>query len=159
MLGLARKGGLAVNGLIASIRVLHVVAGFLAFVVAPAAMVTAKGGAALVVLGIARPNATWARIATVAVVLGMLGVVVAGRDLVGFAWPSRNRQAWWFSHMSGMLGSYVATVTAFSAVNFTFLPLTARFLWPSVVGVPLIAAWVGYYRVRFSRRPPRAVAA
>ena len=43
---------------------------------------------------------------------------------VSFAWPSRNRQAWWFSHMGGMLGSYVATVSAFSAVNFTFLPLT-----------------------------------
>jgi hypothetical protein len=44
-------------------------------------------------------------------------------------------------------------------VNFTFLPLTARFLWPSMVGVPLIFAWVAYYRRRFSRRAARAVPA
>ena len=61
--------------------------------------------------------------------------------------------------MGGMLGSYVATVSAFSAVNFTFLPLTLRFLWPSILGVPLIFAWIAYYRVRFARRPAPAVAA
>jgi uncharacterized membrane protein len=46
VIGRAREGEQAVNEIIASIRVLHVVAGFLAFVVAPAAMVTAKGGPA-----------------------------------------------------------------------------------------------------------------
>jgi hypothetical protein len=225
-----------VNEIVVSIRVLHVVAGFLAFVVAPAAMVTAKGGpahrrwgklyfwamaavaasavilalwrpvewlalvaifsfysafsgyralfrkrpfaaeaanawdwlaamvtlgagAALIALGVARPNETWARISTIAIVFGLLGVALATRDLVSFTWPSRNGQAWWFSHMSGMLGSYIATVSAFSAVNFTFLPLTPRFLWPSMVGVPLTFAWVAYYRARFSRRAARAVAA
>ena len=61
--------------------------------------------------------------------------------------------------MRGTLGSYVATVSAFSAVNFMFLPLTTRFLWPSVVGVPLVFAWIAYYRVRFSRRATRAVPA
>ena len=224
------------NEIVTSVRVFHIVAGFLAFVVAPAAMATAKGGRAhrrwgqlyfwamaavaasavvlalwrpvewlalvaifsfysafsgyralyrkrphageaasgwdwlaaavalaaslaLFALGVARPNETWTRISTIAIVLGLLGVALAARDLASFAWPSRNRQAWWFSHMSGMLASYLATVSAFSAVNFTFLPLTARFLWPSMVGVPLIFAWVAYYRARFSRRAARAVPA
>ena len=223
------------NEIVASVRFLHIVAGTLAFVVAPAAMMTAKGGAAhrrwgqvyfwamaavaatavilalwrpvewlalvavfsfysafsgyralfrkrphageaaragdwlaavvtlaasvaLVALAVIRPNGTWARISTIGIVLGLLGVALATRDLVSFAWPSRNRQAWWFSHMGGMLGSYVATVSAFSAVNFTFLPLTLRFLWPSIVGVPLIFAWIAYYRVRFTRRLAPAVA-
>ncbi len=124
-----------------------------------AAIVTFAVSAALFALGVARPNATWARISTIATAFGLLGMVLAARDLVNFTWPPRNRQAWWFAHMSGMLGSYVATVSAFSAVNFTFLPLTARFLWPSLVGVPLIVMWVAYYRARFSRRTVGAVAA
>jgi hypothetical protein len=221
---------------IASIRILHIVAGLQAFVVAPAALVTAKGGlarrrwgkldfwsmavvvvsaailatwrplvwlalvavfsfysalsgyralsrkrphagvaanaldwlaagltltasAALFALGVAQPIDTWARISTIAMVLGLRGVAVATRDLVSFTWPSRNRQAWWFSHMTGMLGSWIATVSAFSVVNFTFLPLTAHFLWPSSVGVRLIFAWIAYYRVPFSRRVAGAVAA
>ena len=53
--------------------------------------------------------------------------------------------------MRGMLGSYIATVTAFSVVNFTFLPTTVRWLWPIVVGTPLITAWITYYRLRFRR--------
>ena len=123
-----------------------------------AAIVTLAASAALFALGLARPSATWARISTIAIVLGLLGAAVAVQDLVKFTWPSRDRQAWWFAHMAGMLGSYVATVSAFSAVNFTFLPLTVRFLWPSIVGVPLIFAWITYYRMRFSRRVAGAVA-
>jgi uncharacterized membrane protein len=224
------------NEIVAFVRVLHIIAGFLALVVAPAAMATAKGGPAhrrwgrvyfwamaavaatavvlalwrpvewlalvavfsfysafsgyralyrkrphageaarawdwlaaivtllsslaLFALGVARPTETWTRISTIAIVLGLLGAALAGRDLARFAWPSRNPRAWWFSHMGGMLGSYVATVSAFSAVNFVFLPLATRFLWPSVVGVPLIFAWIAYSRARFSRRATRAVPA
>ena len=52
-----------------------------------------------------------------------------------------------------MLGSYIAAVTAFSVVNFDFLPTVARWLWPSVVGTPLIALWIVYYKLKFARRP------
>jgi hypothetical protein len=61
--------------------------------------------------------------------------------------------------MSGMLASYIATVTAFSVVNFTALPTTVRWLWPTAVGIPLIVVWIRYYRVRFRRRGPAAAAA
>jgi hypothetical protein len=52
-----------------------------------------------------------------------------------------------------MLTSYVAAVTAFSAVNFTFLPTTVRWLWPTLIGTVGIVVWVRYYRTRFERRP------
>lgn len=117
-----------------------------------AATVTALASAALFVFGLVRPNETWARMSTVAVVFGLVGLAIAGQDLIKFTWPRRDRHAWWFDHMGGMLGSYVATLSAFSAVNFTFLPVTARFLWPVAVGIPLIVAWIALYRVRFSRR-------
>ena len=87
------------------------------------------------------------------------GKAIAAADVIRFTRPSHHRQAWWFAHMGGMLGSYVATVSAFSAVNFTFLPLAVRFLWPSLVGIPLIFIWISYYRARFSGRTVAVVAA
>jgi hypothetical protein len=48
-----------------------------------------------------------------------------------------------------MLAAYIATVTAFSAVNFQFLPPVVRWLWPSVAGTLGIFAWSSYYRKKF----------
>ena len=128
------------NETIAAVRLVHIGAGFLAFVVAPAALVTAKGGVA---------HRRWGKLYFWSMAVVALTAVVLA------LW----RPVEWLAHMGGMLGSYVATVSAFSAVNFTFLPLTARFLWPAAVGVPLIFAWVAYYRACFSRRAVAAVAA
>src|SRR5437867_9340159 len=74
-------------------------------------------------------------------------------------WAAADRNAWWFAHMAGMLGSYVATVSAFSVVNFTFLPIAVRWLWPTVIGTPLIALWITYYKIRFRRAPSTRIEA
>ena len=105
----------------------------------------------MAVLGTTRPSPAWERVGIVPVVFGVFGMVLAGLDFWRFGWPPADRHAWWFAHMRGMLGSYIATVTAFSVVNFTFLPTAVRWLWPIVVGTPLIAAWITYYRLRFRR--------
>jgi hypothetical protein len=126
-----------------------------------AAVLTWAMSAVLVVLGFVKPSPVFSRLGTVAIVFGLLGMVLAGRDLWRFLWPPANRHTWWFEHMTGMLGSYIATVTAFSVVNFTLLPPLVRWLWPTVVGVPAIVAWVLYYRIRFARTssaPPDAPA-
>jgi hypothetical protein len=99
------------------------------------------------------------RLAPVALVFGIGGVVTTGVDMVRFVRPPTERMAWWYSHMAGMLGSYIATVTAFSVVNFDFLPTVARWLWPSVVGTPLIVLWVAYYKRKFARKPKTAAVA
>jgi hypothetical protein len=58
--------------------------------------------------------------------------------------------------MAGMLGSYIATVSAFSVVNFAFLPPAVRWLWPTAIGTPLITVWITYYKRRRRRSvPPR----
>ena len=124
-----------------------------------AAGVTLAASAALVVLGLLRPGPAWERVGVVPVVFGVLGMALAGVDLAKFVRPPAHRNAWWFAHMSGMLGSYIATVTAFSVVNFGFLPTAARWLWPTVIGTPLIALWVTYYRLRFRRTKGAAAAA
>ena len=53
--------------------------------------------------------------------------------------------------MGNMLGAYIATVSAFSVVNFTVLPPIVRWLWPTAVGVPLIILWIRHDR-RGSRK-------
>ena len=53
-----------------------------------------------------------------------------------------------------VLALWIAAVSAFSVVNFTFLPLAVRWLWPTAIGTPLIAVWVTIYKIRFRR--PRA---
>src|SRR5262249_24100625 len=120
-----------------------------------AALVTLVASAALVVLGLVRPGSGWQRLGIVPVVFGALGMILAGLDVAKFVRPPVNHHAWWFAHMGGMLGSYIATVSAFSVVNFAFLPTTVRWLWPTLIGTPLIAVWIAYYRIRL-RRPPVA---
>ena len=116
-----------------------------------AALVTFSASAALVVLGLPRPGPSWERVGAVPVVFGVLGMVLSGLDVWKFARPPADKNAWWFDHMGGMLGSYIATVSAFSVVNFTFLPTAVRWLWPTAIGIPLITLWITYYKIRFRR--------
>jgi uncharacterized membrane protein len=125
-----------------------------------AAGLTALASAALAILGILQPGPVWVRLGPVPVVFGVLGLVLAGLDLRRFRQPPADPRTWWYVHMTGMLGSYLAALSAFSVVNFTFLPTTVRWLWPTVIGTPLIALWVAYYRRRFAeRKTSTAVAA
>ncbi len=125
-----------------------------------AALAAAATGAGLVVLGIVRPGAVWVQLGVVAVVFGVLGLAFAGLQLWRFARPPADPRRWWFAHMAGMLASYLAAVTAFSVVNFAFLPPTMRWLWPTLLGSPLIVLWVTYYKRRFAhRQAPEAAAA
>jgi hypothetical protein len=119
-----------------------------------AAVGTAVASVALMVLGVLKPGEVWVRLGTVAVVFGVVGLALAALDIRRFIRPAADRNAWWYSHMAGMLGSYLAAVSAFSVVNFTFLPTTVRWLWPTVIGTPLIALWITYYKRRFARSRP-----
>ena len=87
----------------------------------------------------------------VAIVFGSIGLAAAVSDIRSFLHPPTDKRAWWFSHMSSMLAAYIATVSAFSVVNFHFLPTVARWLWPTVVGTIGITVWTRYYREKFRR--------
>lgn len=103
-------------------------------------------------------NERWVRI-----VFGSIGLVLSGMDIRSFIKPSLSKRAWMFQHMGRFLGAYIATVTAFSVVNFQFLPYLWRWLWPTAIGVPLIIIWQSYYRRKFAReartQPAPSVAA
>jgi uncharacterized membrane protein len=92
----------------------------------------------------------------VAGVFGLGGTRLAVAELQKLARPAEvDGSRWFFDHMRGFILSYVAAVSAFSATSFTFLPMAVRFLWPTVVGVPLMIYWVRRYRRQFAqgRRP------
>ncbi|HYJ03823.1 MAG TPA: DUF2306 domain-containing protein [Chthoniobacterales bacterium] len=89
-------------------------------------------------------------IGIVAIVFGIIGFLFGLSDIRDFLRPPTEKMAWWYSHMTRMLSAYIATVTAFSVVNFKFLPPVPRWLWPTVVGTVVIIVWTRYYRRKFT---------
>jgi hypothetical protein len=87
---------------------------------------------------------------TVAIVFGIIGILLAAADIRSFVRPAKDKRAWWYTHMTRMLAAYIATVTAFSVVNFQFLPVIVRWLWATVIGTLSIIIWTRYYRKRFN---------
>ena len=75
-------------------------------------------------------------------VFGGLGAMTAARQLRGYANAGRwTKNQWLLNHISGFLASYIAAVSAFSATSLHFIPFPYNFLWPTVLGVPLIIWW------------------
>jgi hypothetical protein len=86
----------------------------------------------------------------VAIIFGVIGFLFGMSDIRDFVHPPGEKMAWWYSHMGRMLSAYIATVTAFSVVNFKFLPPVPRWLWPTVAGTIGIVVWTRHYRRKFS---------
>ena len=70
--------------------------------------------------------------------------------------PEGQKTAWFFTHMSRMLGAYIATVTAFCVVNGHYVPLPGLVLWlaPGLIGGIGINRWIRYYRKKGLPQPP-----
>jgi uncharacterized membrane protein len=78
----------------------------------------------------------------VGVILGLLGCRLIYKDMKKFIVPPTNKDHWLFSHVTGMAGGYVATVTAFAVVNVRFLPGPVTWILPTLVGFFLITRWM-----------------
>ena len=87
--------------------------------------------------------------APVILVFGAVGTVFAAQDLSKFR-RDPDRGEWVAEHLTRMGAGYIATVSAFSAVNFVFLPTAARWLWPTLLGTPLLFYFAGQYREKFA---------
>ncbi|MFI5219213.1 MAG: hypothetical protein ACHQNT_06960 [Bacteroidia bacterium] len=95
---------------------------------------------------VTNPQSPFAYIATV---FGLIGVNFVRVDLKHFYKPSEDKNAWLLHHIGSMIGGYIATVSAFSAVNFNFLPTIIQWLWPTIIGVPLLIMWINFYKRKF----------
>ncbi|HEX8457421.1 MAG TPA: DUF2306 domain-containing protein [Pyrinomonadaceae bacterium] len=122
-----------------------------------AAAIMLAGGTALVGYGVSL-FLRGAGFGIVAVVFGGIGLFVSILDGRAFLRPPTDKRAWWFAHMGRMLGAYIATVSAFSAVNFYFLPAVVRWLWPTVVGLTGSYIWARHYRRKFAAPSARGQA-
>lgn len=86
--------------------------------------------------------------APVLLVFGAIGSVFAANDVAVFL-DLRSGGTWVGEHVLRMGAGYVATVTAFSTVNFVFLPELARWLLPTLIGSPAIGWAIVHYEREF----------
>ena len=83
-------------------------------------------------------------------VFGLIGSATAANGFLRFFRRRHDKREWLYAHMAGFLGGYIATVSAFSAVNLTMIkPTWLQRLWPTIIGVPLIFLWTARYKRRF----------
>ncbi len=89
----------------------------------------------------------------ISIVFGTIGTLIGLRDILSFIRPPKDRNKWFFSHMTGMVASYIAALSAFSAVNLNFdwLPVAIQWLWPTIIGTPLLTIWVRSYKKKFNK--------
>jgi uncharacterized membrane protein len=109
-------------------------------------------GVGLLVMGVLR-YLSGSGFATVLLVFGAIGTIFAGNDVRELR-SGLERGQWVAGHVTRMGAGYIATVTAFSSVNFLFLPEILRWLWPTLVGSPLLFYLARTYTERFA--PTRA---
>ncbi len=86
------------------------------------------------------------------IVFGAIGIFTVAGDWKLYIKRPTDKNFWLYNHIGAMIGGYIATVSAFSAVNFHFLPGLVQWLWPTVLGVPLIVVWIRVYKKRLSKR-------
>lgn len=86
---------------------------------------------------------------------GAIGSAVVVRFAWHFVRNRHDRHQWLYDHMIGMVAGYIATVTAFSAVNLAPLVPQAlagmAWIWPTAVGAPAIHYAIRHFRRRYGR--------
>ena len=103
--------------------------------------------AGLIVLGISVLSSNIAApFGYISTVFGVIGCWSVINDIKTFTIRDHHKENWMYHHMSGMVGGYIATVSAFSAVNMNFLPGIIQWLWPTFIGVPLLIYWISIYK-------------
>ncbi|MGC1299903.1 MAG: rhomboid family intramembrane serine protease [Alloacidobacterium sp.] len=96
-----------------------------------------------------------------AMVFGGIGMWISGNTAWAFMRRPKEKMFWWYAHLAGMLGSYIAAWTAFSVVTIGPLLHGAWWIWvaPSAIGVPAIVLTDAYYHRKFTPKPKNNVPA
>jgi uncharacterized membrane protein len=123
-----------------------------------AAVVCFIASAALALLGAVKPVLVQ-NLAIPAIVFGVIGMRIAGTAVWNFTHPPKTKMFWWYAHLQGMIGSYIAAWTAFCVVTIGPRLHGAWWLWvlPTAIGVPAIIATTAYYKRKFAPRLKPAV--
>ena len=110
------------------------------------------GGVALTVFGLGAGHAF-------NTAFGVVGTISSGRRLFVLLRPPRSPMAWWYEHMSTLLGIGIPLHATFLLAVGRHLPEsvgTWRVALPAVVvlGFPATSIWIRYYRRRFESHSP-----
>jgi hypothetical protein len=116
-----------------------------------AGVVTFAASSLLVWLSGYRP-ASIEVIPTVGVIFGLIGISAAMRQMISFVYKPKEKMFWWYGHLGNFTGSYIAAWSAFSVVTLGQVLGNTWYLWlwPSILGVPAVAATTVYYKRKFA---------
>lgn len=81
------------------------------------------------------------------IVFGSIGLLFVYQDYINFNGRSSARNFGLTTHLQRMIGSYVASATAFLVVNNKILPGIIAWLLPTLIITPLIIKWTRKYKV------------
>lgn len=85
-------------------------------------------------------------------VFGLLGTLMVVNGIMKFYRRRHDKREWLYGHMSGFLGGYIVTLTAFSVVNLPMIePVWLVWLWPVIIGVPSVLLWIWWMKRRFAK--------
>jgi uncharacterized membrane protein len=118
-----------------------------------AAGFTFVSSALLALLGALKPGLVQ-NLGIPAIVFGCIGMWISSNTAWAFTHRPKEKMFWWYAHLAGMLGSYIAAWTAFSVVTIGPLLHGAWWIWivPTGIGLPAIAITTAYYRRKFAPR-------
>ena len=87
-----------------------------------------------------------------AMVFGGIGMWIGGNAIWRFTHPPKEKMFWWYGHLQGMIGSYIAAWTAFCVVTIGPRLHGAWWIWlvPTAIGVPAMIATTAYYKRKFA---------
>ena len=104
---------------------------------------TAAGSVILACLGLSVWGISWVldgrSFGIVMLVFGGIGIAFGTMDIRLF--QTSKSEEWMVNHLQRMIGAFIATVSAVSAVNPTPVMGITAWLWPTAVSVPLIYYW------------------
>lgn len=116
-----------------------------------AGVVTFAASVLLVWLSAFRP-ALIEVIPAVGVIFGLIGISAAMRQMISFVYKPKEKMFWWYGHLGNFISSYIAAWSAFSVVTLGQILGNTWYLWlwPSILGVPAVAATTVYYKRKFA---------
>lgn len=79
---------------------------------------------------------------------GTISLLFVYKDYKNYSGKAAVKNFGLVTHLQRMMGSYIASVTAFLVVNNRILPPTVAWLLPTVIIVPLIVKWSKKYTVK-----------
>jgi hypothetical protein len=116
---------------------------------------------ALVAIAVATQTPLMREIGAILIGLAAIAATFALLDLRALGARVQTRLGSLLLHISAMMAAYISAVTAFCVINFHGVPMSLRWIVPSVLGSTVIAYFSMRYRLRFAaaKRSPKTARA